>query len=54
MLLQSWMADSTLFDGDIMAGPVPSLFSEDPEASLAGAQEVPLGPDEDLPPSLHA
>ena len=41
MLLQSWMADSTLFDGDIMAGPVPSLFSEDPEASLTGITREP-------------
>ena len=41
MLLQTWKADSTLFDGDIMAGPVPSLFSEDPEASLSGITREP-------------
>ena len=34
--IKSWPADSTFFDGDLMAGPFPSLFSTDSIASLAG------------------
>ena len=28
VLIKSWKADSTLFDGDLMDGPVPSLTSQ--------------------------
>ena len=41
MMLKSWPAESVLFDGDIMAGPVPSLFSENPESSPAGIMAEP-------------
>ena len=41
MLLNSWPAEAALFDGDIMAGPVPSLYGEDPDASLAGITAEP-------------
>ena len=34
-VLKTWPAKATLFDGDQMAGPFPSLFSEDTAASLA-------------------
>ena len=34
--IKSWPADSTFFDGDLMAGPFPSLFSTDSIPSLAG------------------
>ena len=34
--IKSWPADSTFFEGDLMAGPFPSLFSTDSIASLAG------------------
>ena len=36
MRLNSWPAEAALFDGDVMASPVPSLFGEDPDASLVG------------------
>ena len=41
MLLNSWPAEAALFDGDIMAGPVPSLYGEDPDAPLAGITAEP-------------
>ena len=41
MLLNSWPAEAALFDGDIMAGPVPTLFGVDPDASLASIMAEP-------------
>ena len=41
VLIKSWKADSTLFDGDLMAGPVPSLFGDKPNSSLAGITAKP-------------
>jgi len=32
--LNSWPVAASMFDGDAAAGPVPTLFSEDPEATL--------------------
>ena len=34
VVLKSWPAEVTLFDGDQIAGPFPSLCSEDSAASL--------------------
>jgi len=42
MLMGSWDTTATLFDGDVMAGPVPTLFSEDIEGSLAGLKNDPF------------
>lgn len=33
VLVKSWGVNATLFDGDVAAGVVPTLFSADPEAS---------------------
>ena len=38
---KSWQADSTLFDGDLMAGPYPTLFSTNIDASLTGIKSDP-------------
>jgi len=32
--LHSWPASAIMFDGETTAGPVPTLFSEDQEATL--------------------
>jgi len=32
--LNSWPVAASMFDEDAAAGPVPTLFSEDPEATL--------------------
>jgi len=42
VLLKSWPLEATLFDGDLLAGLVPTLFSKDVEASLAAIQGDPL------------
>ena len=34
MRLHSWPVSASMFDGEAAAGPVPTLFSEDPEATL--------------------
>ena len=39
--IKSWPADSTLFDGDLMAGPYPTLFSTNMDASLTGIKGDP-------------
>jgi hypothetical protein len=36
--LGQWPLEATLFEGDKTAGPVPTLFSEDPEASKAALE----------------
>ena len=41
MVLHSWEATATLFDGDMMAGPVPTLFSEDMDGALEGLKGDP-------------
>ncbi len=33
MLLESWPLSATMWDGDILAGPVPTLFAEDADLS---------------------
>ena len=42
VLIKSWPLEAGLFDGDLLAGPIPSLYSDDPEASLAGITSHPL------------
>ena len=42
MVLKSWDLDVSLFDGDIMAGPIPTLFSDDCAASLSAIIADPL------------
>jgi len=33
VLLESWPLEASLWDGEVLAGPVPSLFSEDIKSS---------------------
>ena len=40
--IKSWPLEVDLFDGDQLAGPVPSLYSDDPDAALAGILSDPL------------
>ena len=42
VLIKSWPLEADLFDGDLLAGPIPSLYSDDPDASLAGITSDPL------------
>ena len=42
VLIKSWPLEADLFDGDLLAGPIPSLYSNDPDASLAGITSDPL------------
>ena len=42
VLIKSWPLEADLSDGDQLAGPVPSLYSDDPDASLAGITSDPL------------
>ena len=42
MLVKSWDMDSTLFDGELLATPVPTLFSENIEASNTSVLADPL------------
>ena len=40
--IKSWPLEVDLFDGNQLAGPVPSLYSHDPDAALAGILSDPL------------
>ena len=42
VLLKTWPLEADLFDGDLLAGPVPSLYSEDPDSALMGLLGDPL------------
>jgi len=42
MRVKSWDVDASLFDGDLMAGPIPLLFSEDTAAASACILADPL------------
>jgi hypothetical protein len=46
--LNTWSLGATLFEGEIAAGPVPVLFSEDPEASQAALESGTLKAHGDL------
>ena len=41
VLLASWPLDVNMWDGEILAGPVPTLFSEDTKASEDGLRNDP-------------
>ncbi len=34
-MLAEWSLACELFDGDVISGPVPTLFSDRPEAAMA-------------------
>jgi hypothetical protein len=38
--LAQWPMDTTLWDGDVIAGPVPTLFTEEVEAGTKAILEV--------------
>ncbi len=40
--LAQWPMESTLWDGDLIAGPVPTLFTEEVEAGTKAILEVKL------------
>ena len=42
MLLQSWDLDTNQFDGELLAGPITTLFSEDAETSTTNIMANPL------------
>ena len=42
MCLKSWPLETTMFDGDLIAGPFPTLFSEDEDASAAALLADPV------------
>ena len=41
ILVKSWDLDGEFFDGDALAGPVPTLFSANPPASLEAMAATP-------------
>jgi len=41
VLLASWPLEANLWDGEILSGPVPSLFSTDVKASEDGLRDSP-------------
>jgi len=34
VILKTWDLNATLYDSDVAAGPVPTLFTDDPEGAL--------------------
>jgi len=42
MSLQSWDLDTNQFDGELLAGPIPTLFSEDVATSTTNIMANPL------------
>ena len=42
IIIKHWPLEATLFDGEQLAGPVPSLYSEDPDAAQAAIKGEPL------------
>ncbi len=48
MLLHEWELHCSLFDGDIVSGPVPTLFSERPDATRAVLEADPEKASQDL------
>jgi hypothetical protein len=46
--LALWNLGATLFEGEVAAGPVPVLFSDDPEASLTALESGTLKAHSDL------
>jgi hypothetical protein len=50
--LATWNVDTKLFDGEVAAGPVPVLFSEEAEASLEALKSSPLRAHQDIQRAL--
>ena len=48
VLIKSWPLEADLFDGDLLAGSIPSLYSDHQRPT-----EEPLGPPEDIEDLLH-
>jgi hypothetical protein len=48
ILLSSWELQAKLFDGEVAAGPVPALFSEDAAASTEALRSNPKKAHQDL------
>ena len=42
IIIKHWPLEATLFDGEQLAGPVPSLYSEDPDTAQATIKGDPL------------
>ena len=42
IIIKLWPLEATLFDGEQLTGPVPSLYSEDPDAAQAAIKGDPL------------
>ena len=41
MLVESWPLTAEMWDGEALAGPVPTLFSEDPIGTLDSIKKEP-------------
>lgn len=41
VLIKSWDLNADMFDGDALAGPVPTLFATDPDAAMANLLQNP-------------
>ena len=41
-MLKSWPVNADMFDGELLAGPIPMLFSEDMDSSQANITADPL------------
>ena len=41
VLIKSWPLNADMFDGDVMAGPVPTLFAVDEDEAIDAMMENP-------------
>ena len=41
MFVQSWPLSTEMWDGETLAGPIPTLFSEDPMGTLENMKKEP-------------
>jgi hypothetical protein len=48
LLLDAWELQAKLFDGEVAAGPVPALFSEDADSSTEALKANPKKAHQDL------
>ncbi len=46
--LQTWPLAAELFDGDILKGPIPTLFADAPEEAEAAIRAAPIRAHSDL------
>ncbi len=57
MLVESWPLSASMWDGDVLAGPIPTLFAEDADLSSEAFASDPAkahGGGEAVPGILHA